>query len=98
MSTQPKRPATGILWMVASGLCFVAVTTLVKLVGDRIPPAQSAFLRYVLGLVFLIPMIRPIFAARLTPGSSGCSACAGWPIPSRWFCGSLPSRASPSPR
>ena len=66
MPSQSSRPATGILWMVASGLCFVAVTTLVKLVGDRIPPAQSAFLRYVLGLVFLIPMIRPIRAARLT--------------------------------
>lgn len=61
------RNATGIFWMIASGLCFVAVTMLVKLVGDRIPPAQSAFLRYVLGLVFLIPMIRPILAARLTP-------------------------------
>ena len=66
MPDTAHRNATGILWMIASGLCFVAVTMLVKLVGDRIPPAQSAFLRYVLGLVFLIPMIRPIFAARLT--------------------------------
>ena len=33
------------------------MTALVKLAGTRIPAAESAFLRYVLGLVFLIPMI-----------------------------------------
>ena len=52
--------------MVVTGLNFVAVTAIVKHVGDGIPAAQSAFLRYVLGLVFLIPMIRPIRAAHLT--------------------------------
>ncbi|NBD29290.1 MAG: EamA family transporter [Alphaproteobacteria bacterium] len=52
--------------MVVTGLNFVAVTALVKHVGDDIPAAQSAFLRYVLGLVFLLPMIRPILRARLT--------------------------------
>ena len=45
---------------------FVAVTALVKHLGDRVPAAESAFLRYVLGLVFLIPMIRPILRQRLT--------------------------------
>ncbi|UWR00965.1 DMT family transporter [Rhodobacteraceae bacterium S2214] len=52
--------------MVMTGLNFVAVTALVKHVGSDVPAAQGAFLRYVLGLVFLIPMIRPILAARLT--------------------------------
>ncbi len=61
------RPIAGIVWMVVTGLNFVAVTALVKHVGDGMPAAQAAFLRYVLGLVFLIPMIRPILAARLTP-------------------------------
>ncbi|MEO9863504.1 MAG: DMT family transporter [Yoonia sp.] len=60
------RPALGIFWMVMTGLNFVAVTALVKHVGSDVPAAQSAFLRYVLGLVFLIPMIRPILSARLT--------------------------------
>lgn len=49
-----------------TGLLFVAVTATVKLVGQDVPAAQSAFLRYVLGLIFLIPMIRPILRARLT--------------------------------
>ncbi len=52
--------------MVLTGVMFVAVTAIVKHVGDEVPAAQAAFLRYVLGLVFLLPMIRPIMAARLT--------------------------------
>lgn len=53
--------------MFVTGLSFVAVTALVKIMGDRIPPAEAAFLRYVLGLVFLIPMIRPLRETELTP-------------------------------
>ncbi|MFT5270793.1 MAG: drug/metabolite transporter (DMT)-like permease [Yoonia sp.] len=60
------RPAIGIFWMFLTGLNFVAVTALVKYIGPDLPAAQSAFLRYVLGLVFLIPMIKPILAAHLT--------------------------------
>jgi drug/metabolite transporter (DMT)-like permease len=61
-----NRPLIGVFWMVLTGLNFVAVTALVKHIGDDVPAAQGAFVRYVLGLVFLIPMIRPILAAHLT--------------------------------
>ena len=62
--TQPaNRPIAGVLWMLLTGLNFVAVTAIVKHVGDALPAAQSAFLRYALGLVFLLPMIGPIRAA-----------------------------------
>ncbi len=60
------RPVVGAIWMLITGLCFVAVTAMVKLVGSGVPPAQSAFLRYALGLVFLIPMIRPMIEAKLS--------------------------------
>ncbi len=66
MSPASPRPLAGILWMFLTGLNFVAVTAIVKHVGDALPAAQSAFLRYALGLVFLLPMIRPILAAHLT--------------------------------
>lgn len=66
MNAAPSRPLAGIGWMILTGLMFVAVTAIVKHLGDGVPAAQSAFLRYVLGLVFLLPMIRPILAARLT--------------------------------
>jgi len=52
--------------MVLTGLNFVAVTAIVKHVGSDVPAAQGAFLRYLLGLVFLFPMVRPILAAHLT--------------------------------
>ena len=52
--------------MIATGLCFVAVTALVKLLAGRVPAAEAAFLRYLMGLVFLIPMWRELKAARLS--------------------------------
>lgn len=61
-----NRPVAGILWMVLTGLLFVCMTAVVKHVGDAVPAAQSGFLRYAMGLPFLIPMIGPILAARLT--------------------------------
>ena len=66
MERTPQKPLVGIFWMLMTGLLFVAVTASVKLVGPEVPAAQSAFLRYILGLVFLIPMIRPILQANLT--------------------------------
>ena len=67
MTETASRPLAGILWMMLTGVLFVCVTAVVKHLGDSVPAAQAAFLRYLLGLVFLIPMIRPILAARLTP-------------------------------
>ena len=60
------RPVAGILWMLLTGFCFVAVTALVKFLGPRIPAPEAAFLRYALGLVFLLPVLRPIFNTRFT--------------------------------
>lgn len=61
-----NHPVAGVLWMLATGFCFVAVTAIVKHGAQELPAAESAFLRYLIGLVFLIPMIRPMRQARLT--------------------------------
>ena len=66
MEPSADRPVTGILFMLLTGALFVAVIAIVKHLGSELPAAESAFLRYVLGLVFLIPMIRPILRARLS--------------------------------
>lgn len=63
--------------MVLTGLNFVAVTAVVKHLGSDIPAAQAAFLRYVLGLVFLIPMIKPILRARLSKRQVSLFAARG---------------------
>ena len=44
-----------------SGLCFIGVYVGVKYVGTRLPAAESAFLRYALGLVFLLPFVRSLW-------------------------------------
>lgn len=62
---RPSRPVLGVFWMLVTGACFVAVTALVKVVGSDIPPAQSAFMRYSLGLLLVLPMFRPVLRARL---------------------------------
>ncbi|MEM6738789.1 MAG: DMT family transporter [Pseudomonadota bacterium] len=60
------RPLVAIAWMVVTGLCFVGVIATVKVLGDRIPAAQSAFLRFAFGLVLLIPIWRSLWEAELT--------------------------------
>lgn len=64
--TQANRPIAGVAWMLVTGLCFVGVTAVVKHVGRGVPAAEAAFLRYLLGLVFLFPMIRPLMNAQLS--------------------------------
>ncbi|SMX23522.1 DMT family transporter [Boseongicola aestuarii] len=60
------RPGLGIFWMLVTGVLFVAVTALVKHGAQDLPAAQSAFMRYAIGLVFLAPLIKPIRAAGLS--------------------------------
>jgi len=68
LQTQPAQsPVAGVLWMVASGLCFVGVTAGVKYLGPSIPAPQTAFLRYALGLVFLLPVLGALRRTRLAP-------------------------------
>ena len=49
-----------------TGLCFIMVTALVKTMGPRLPPGEAAFLRYAMGLVFLLPSLGALRAAHLT--------------------------------
>ncbi len=48
-----------------SGLNIVAVGAVVKHVGSEVPSAQAGFLRYLLGLVFITPMLIPLLRTRL---------------------------------
>lgn len=67
-SSKPKASDTmlGVFWMFVTGLSFIAVIVLVKHLGTRIPPAEAAFLRFLLGLLFLLPMMKQLLAVRLT--------------------------------
>jgi len=48
--------AHGMWWMFLTGLCFVGVTITVRYVGSRIPAAEAAFIRYLVGTLLLAPV------------------------------------------
>ena len=62
----PHRPLTGIFWMLVTGFCFLMVTAMIKYRGPRLPSAEAAFIRYGIGLIFLVPAIGSLRAAHLT--------------------------------
>ena len=43
--------------MVAGGLLFVAVTILVRHLGSDMPAVEAAFIRYLIGVILLTPMM-----------------------------------------
>lgn len=75
--SKANRPVAGIFWMAVTGVMFVAVAAVVKHVGDRLPAPQMAFMRYALGLVFLIPMVRPMIEAGLSRRQTGLFCARG---------------------
>ena len=63
--------------MILAGLCFVAVTATVKSMGNAMPAPQSAFLRYLLGLIFLLPVVPAFRQMRLAPRDWGLFGVRG---------------------
>ena len=58
--------AAGVGWMLLTGLCFVGVTVTVKHLGGGMPAPQSAFLRYLIGVLIVGPALVPILRAGLS--------------------------------
>lgn len=63
MDMPPFKPVHGVLWMLASGLSFVGVNGLVRALGTDLPAAQSAFIRFGFGVLFLLPTLAPLLRA-----------------------------------
>ncbi|WP_170325810.1 DMT family transporter [Ruegeria arenilitoris] len=60
------RPLVGMFWMFAAGVSFVVMTALVKSLGSTMDPIQAAFIRFVFGLVFLLPALKLVLTTHLT--------------------------------
>lgn len=58
----------GCLWMVAGGLLFVVVTVMVRHLGSDMPAVQATFIRYLIGLVLLLPWMLRLQWLRTTGG------------------------------
>ena len=65
-SPRTENVAAGALWMLATTFLFVAVTVIVRHVGQDLPAAQNAFLRYLLGVVLILPFMTSVL--RRPPG------------------------------
>lgn len=63
------RPITGVLWMIASGIAFIGVNGIVRHLGTDLPSAQSAFIRYAIGVVMLLPFLAKAMPTGLTKGT-----------------------------
>jgi len=59
----------GIGWMLLSGLFFVAVTGIVRHLGTDMSPVQAAFIRYIFGLILLVPLLLRLGGAWLSAGA-----------------------------
>ncbi len=65
--TDLGRPVEGVMWMLITGIAFVGVNGAVRHLGTDLPAAQSAFIRFAIGLVFLAPAIWAARATRFPP-------------------------------
>jgi len=50
-------PARGMLWMVLGGLCFSVLNTLARALSQQLDVYQAQFLRYLMGLVVMLPLV-----------------------------------------
>lgn len=72
------RPLVGVFWMLVTGACFIGVTALVKYMGPRLPSAEAAFLRYAMGLVFVLPILRSLLATPVSRRQWGLFGMRGF--------------------
>lgn len=77
MTARARSDLTGILWMLMAGLCFVAVNGTVRWLGQALPAAEGAFIRFVFGLIFLVPALLPALRRGFSPRIWALSALRG---------------------
>lgn len=46
-----------VVWMLLTGLFFVAVTGIVRYLGSDLPAAEGAFIRYLIGVLLVLPAL-----------------------------------------
>ena len=67
MLSRPSPVARGMLWMVASGLLFILLNTVMKRLAHELDPWVVGFLRYLLGALVMLGMALPGGLAALWP-------------------------------
>ena len=79
MSAQPTqdKPLIGILWMLATTASFTAVNVIVHYLGSGLPAAQTSFIRFAWGVLFVLPALWSFGKARYPKQVWGLFALRG---------------------
>ncbi|WP_353616040.1 DMT family transporter [Neptunicoccus cionae] len=72
------RPWVGIGWMLLTGVLFVGVTGIVRYVGSSVPAAEAAFIRYLFGVLFILPFMGTGWLRQLDKRLVGTFALRGF--------------------
>ena len=72
-----RHTVAGALWMVLAGLLFVIVAVIVRHLGSDMPAVEAAFIRYVIGLLLLMPVLLRMNWRRVFEGNLGLYAWRG---------------------
>ena len=75
MARNLRTPAIG--WMLLTGLLFIAVTGIVRHLGSDLPAVQAAFVRYAIGLGFMLPFLYRTLRIQLVPRRIGLHVLRG---------------------
>ena len=77
MISRPVPVVRGMLWMVASGLLFILLNTIMKRLSHDLDPWLVGFLRYLLGALVMIGTALPAGLAMLWPKAPGLQLVRG---------------------
>ncbi|MEM7056314.1 MAG: DMT family transporter [Pseudomonadota bacterium] len=76
-TNRQDRTLAGIGWMLLTGLLFVCVTGIVRHIGSDLPSVEAAFLRYVFGLILILPALLRLLKWRPTARQWGVFGIRG---------------------
>lgn len=65
LPAREENIGAGVAWMLVTGLLFVAMTGVVRYLGSSLPAAESAFIRYLAGLILVSPALIGVFRRRI---------------------------------
>lgn len=76
-ASSPNRVAAGVGWMLLTTFLFLGVTGVVRHVGSDLPNIEAAFLRYLMGVILILPWASALWRTRIPRAKWGMYALRG---------------------
>ena len=74
---KPDRTLAGIGWMLVTSVLFVGVTGIVRYLGSEMAATQASFIRYLVGLILILPWLLPLLKTPPTKRQMGLYSLRG---------------------